>query len=268
MVRIVVTAIFLFCCPIFAFAQTQSSSGPAAQPSVPAAKKPAPKSKAAAKPAAPADNGPCRIGVIPALGDIFMVKKIGITVFGNEQSEVPVSWGLDELIVARVRAAAGSGVRRLPYAKGAFEPYYNPQIKLFRDPRADLAKIVRQIAGSSNCERYLVVTREKITRYGTNQILSGAGIVSRGLSKSSMFAYYQITVLDGQSFAIYKNPFATLASAFTARPKNDRDVDDAFPATPADAASSSILRDGIRALLTENLDYELPAFLSQQPTAN
>jgi len=193
-----------------------------------------------------------------------MVKKIGFTVFGNEQSEVPISWGLDELIVARVRAVAGAGVRRLPYAKAAFDPYYNPEIKLFRDLRDDLAKIVRQIAGSSNCERYLVVTRLKVTPYGSNQVLSGVGIVSRGLRKDSMFAYYQITVLDGQSFAIYKNPFATIANAFASRPKTDREVDGAFPATPAEAAGSTILRDGVRALLTENLDYELPAFLNQQ----
>lgn len=201
-----------------------------------------------------------------------MVKKIGITVFGNEQSEVPVAWGLDDLIVARVRAVAGAGVRRLAYAKDAFEPYYNPEIKLFRDRRDDLATIVRQIAGSSNCERYLVVTREKITRYGTNQVLSGVGIVNQGaspFSKSSLFAYYQITVLDGQTFAIYKNPFATFASAFTSRPKHDRDVDDdAYPVTSADAAGNAILRDGIRALLIENLDYELPAFLNQGQPAN
>jgi len=267
MVRAVAAAIFLSYCPILAFAQTPPASGASTQPAVPAAKKPAPKSKAAAKPAAPADSGPCRIGVIPALGDLFMVKKIGFTVFGNEQAEVSVAWGIDDLIVARVRAVAGAGVRRLPYAKGAFEPYYNPEIKLFRDPRDDLAKIVRQIAGSSNCERYLVVTRSKVTPYGTNQTLDGIGVVSRGMGRNSLFAYYQISVLDGQTFAIYKNPFATLASAFASRPKHDRDVD-AFPATPNDAAGSAVLRDGTRALLTENLDYELPAFLSQQAPAN
>jgi hypothetical protein len=100
LVRTVTVAIFLSCCPALAFAQTSPVPEATAQP----AKKPAPKYKAAGAAAAPADAGPCRIGVIPALGDVLMVKKIGFTVFGNEQSEVPISWGLDELIVARVRA--------------------------------------------------------------------------------------------------------------------------------------------------------------------
>lgn len=271
MVRVIVVAFVVsyFVVPALAQAQPLQDSAAATAPRKMAPKS---KSKAAGKPTAPADTGPCRVGVIPALGDLFMVRKIGITVFGNEQSEVPVPWGIDDLIVARVRAAAGAGVRRLAYAKDAFEPYYDPEIKLFRNQRDDLVNIVRQIAGSSNCERYVVVTRLKVTPYGTNQTLSGVGIVSRGsspLSRASLFAYYQITVLDGQSFALYKNPFATFASVFASRPKHDRDVDDnAYPATPADTAGSAILRDGIRALLTENLDYELPAFLNQQSPAN
>ena len=68
------------------------------------------------------ESGPCRIGVISAVGDQFAVQKVGLTVFGNEETEVPVdAWGLDDLVVARDPRAAGSGiaVRRIAYAKGA-----------------------------------------------------------------------------------------------------------------------------------------------------
>ena len=99
------------------WAQAQPASGTAATPSAPpaktAAKKPAPKAKTAAKPPAPADTGPCQIGVIPAIGDKFVVQKVGFTVFGNEETAVQIdAWGLDDLVAARARAAApGIAVR-------------------------------------------------------------------------------------------------------------------------------------------------------------
>src|SRR5579862_6519524 len=74
-------------------------------PAKPAAKKPArPKPDAGATPAAAASapRGPC-IGVIPHVGDHFAVRTVGLTVFGNDLKEIPIeSWGLDDLVVARV----------------------------------------------------------------------------------------------------------------------------------------------------------------------
>jgi hypothetical protein len=77
-------------------------------PAKPAAKKSAPpKSDAGATPAA-AQHGPC-IGVIPHVGDLFAVQDFGL--FSYDFKEVPIeSWGLDDLVVARVRAAAGTGI--------------------------------------------------------------------------------------------------------------------------------------------------------------
>jgi hypothetical protein len=53
------------------------------------------------------------MGVIVHVGDVFVVQKVGLTVFGNEFAEVPTSWGLDDLIFARVKAAGGA--RGTPY---------------------------------------------------------------------------------------------------------------------------------------------------------
>ena len=76
--------------------------------------------------------------MIAGTGDIFVVQKIGLTVFGNDYAEVPVSWGLDDLVFARVRAAAGNTpVRRITYAKGALDFCdYHPKSGLFRNPAA------------------------------------------------------------------------------------------------------------------------------------
>jgi hypothetical protein len=237
----------------------------------PAAKKPAPKSKTAAKPTDPAESGPCQIGVIPVLGDQFVVQKVGLTIFGNEHAEVPINWGLNDLVVARVRAAApGMLVRRIAYAKEAFEPYYNPPVKLFRNPRDDLTAIVRQISASSNCERYIVITTFAGQLPGTNQTLSGIGILNHGtslFSRTTLFTNYAVTVFDGQTFAIHKNPFATLESALTRAFKPEKqdtlsEIDNAlFPEPAAEVANSAILRDRTRALLTANLDKTLPAYL-------
>ena len=221
-----------------------------------------------------ADNGPCQLGVIPALGEQFVVQKIGLMVFGNDRTEVPVNWGFDDIVVARVRAAApGTAVRRLAYAKGAFEPYYNPPVRLFRNSREDLTNIVRQIAGSANCARYLVVVTFAGTLPGTNQILNGIGILNHGtslFSRTTLFTNLSVLVFDGQTFAIHKNPFATFESAVARvlqpeKPNPLIELDNAsFPEPASEAANSAMLRDRVRALLTANLDKAPPAYLKEE----
>ena len=117
-----------------ALAQTAPTPTPNPSPAKPSPAKPAakksapPKPDAGAPPAAAAagpQHGPC-IGVIPHVGDYFAVKTVGFTAFGNDLKEVPIeSWALDDLVVARVRAAAGPGiaVRRIAY------PIYHIDIK-------------------------------------------------------------------------------------------------------------------------------------------
>jgi len=134
-----------------AAAQTPpATTAPAAQTTPqakPTAKKATTKPKATAKPAEPATAGPCGVGVIAGTGDIFVVQKIGLTVFGNDYAEVPVSWGLDDLVFARARAAAGNTpVRRITYAKGALDSCYHPKSGLFRNQREELSNLIRQVA--------------------------------------------------------------------------------------------------------------------------
>jgi hypothetical protein len=246
---------------------------PAAKPVV---KKPAPKAKTATKPLTAAESGPCQIGVIPAIGDQFVVQKVGLTIFGNEHTEVPIdAWSLDDLAVARIRAAAapGSAVRRIAYPKGAFAPYDNPAPALFRNSRDDLTAIVKQIATNASCERYLVDTKFAGKLDGTNQTLRGIGILNHGtslLSHTSLFANVQVTVFDGQTFAVGKNPYANLGSILagtfahmTRDPLTELD-NASFPEPASEAVNSAMLRDRVRALLTANLDKTLPAFLKEE----
>jgi hypothetical protein len=282
MVRSLAVAAVLSCLAAPAWAQAQPAASAAATTATsvvkPPAKRHAPRPPADAKPHAQAPSGRC-LGVIPAAGDRFMVKKIGLTVFGNETKIAPIeAWGLDDLIVARVRVAAGAGVPvlRLAYPKDAFEPYYDPQSKPFRNSWGQLnswgplTAIVRRIAAGTNCRRYVVVTGLPGAYSRTNETLSGVGVFQASLFKKTyLFAYIHVTVFDGENFAIRKNPYATIQSRLTEAllvPRKDFNLEidsTLFPLSAAEAANSTTLRDGARAVLTERLDDLLPAFLKE-----
>jgi hypothetical protein len=275
MVRCFAVRAVLLCLASSAWGQARPAAGTAVPTAEMPATRPAieqpPKTKTAAKLPGPAKNGPCQLGVIPALGDTFVVQKVGLTIFGNEETEVPVDgWGFDDLVVARVRAAApGKEVRRIAYAKAAFAPYDHPAPALFHNSQDDLTAIVRQITANAGCERYLVVTRFAGQLDGTNQALRGIGVLNHGtsiLSHTSMFANVRVTVLDGQTFAIQKSPFgfgSVLAASFARTTQDPLTVLDnsMFPEPAAAAASSATLRDHARALLAARLDKTLSAYL-------
>jgi len=269
MIRSVVA---MSCFVSFAWAQSQPLAGPAA--GKPTARKQTPAPKTDAQPP-PIDNGRCDLGVISAAGSPIGLKKVGITIFGNEYSEVPSdAWAIDDLIVARVRAAAGSGtaVRRIAYGKEAlFELYEKPGKGLFNNPRENLTAVVRQIAANSHCARYIVVTRLIGNLPGTNQSLEGIGVLSQGpFGSAAVFAYTNVTVFDGQTFAIRDDPFgsfgARLSASLSRFGKDEflRHVEGAeFPASPEAAAKDVRLRDGARSLVAERLDRILPEYLKQ-----
>jgi len=251
---------------------------PRPSPAKPAAKKPAPpKSDAGATPAAAvAQRGRC-IGIIPHIGDRFAVQTIGVMAFGNDLKEVPIeSWGLDDLVVARVRAAAGTGVavRRIAYPANAFEPYDHPPRRLFGDGDKDLRSVVQAIVGAGGCERYVVVVKDKNADRLTNQTFTGIGIFSRAGGDVHLFALTALFVFDGHTFEVLKkgvgspveeklgsNP--TLFDVMRTNPMRGPNVplkeDFSWPPAP-DAVMG--LRDATRALLAESLDTTLPKLLA------
>jgi hypothetical protein len=267
----VVLACFLSLLVAAASAQVPAPAKPPAKPTAVRAK-PAAKTKTAAKPADQATSGPCQVGIIAAL-DLFSVQKIGLTAFGNGLEEVPVSWGLDDVVVARARAAAGpTPVRKISYAKGTFDSYYKREGglgNLFRNYRGELTNTVRQIAGNAGCERYLVVMRGDGQFPGTNQPLTGVGVVNRGagfIEYTFLFANLRIVIFDGQTFEIRQNPVTLdgvmqhLASSLLTNRDMDKIDNSAFPSVAADAAQSAVLRDGTHSLLASRLDKIFPAF--------
>src|SRR5687767_13855280 len=98
------------------------------------------------------------VGVISAVGSTFALQKVGITVFGNELNEVPIaSWRLDDAVASRVSAVLSKRftVKRITVPQGAFAAYEKPAP--FSDSDATLQGIVRKLAGSANCDLYIVI---------------------------------------------------------------------------------------------------------------
>lgn len=241
----------------------------------PSARRAAPDSRIATRQAASPAVGPCQIGIIPALGNRLSLQHVGLTVFGNELTDVPIeAWGLDDIVVARIRAAAGGGtpVKRIAYAKGAFDSLYRLQKQGVRDGREELPAVVRQIAANSNCDRYVVVTTSIGPIPGTNQTAVGLGLFTNWANgvtgRGALFAFVQIAVLDGRNFTLHDDPSRSLGAkladslSFFAKEKSFQQVEYIeAPASPEATAGDARLRDGMRALLTEKLDKMLPTYL-------
>jgi hypothetical protein len=219
-----------------------------------------------AKTSGPAEGGTCNLGVIPIVGNRFNIEKRGFFRFDSKYQHVGVDWGLDDLAVARVRAATpGDGVRRIPYT---IEDLKRSKASdgLFDSLDTKTRNFVRDITKGINCKRYVLIHRRG------DPFVFGIGIFHFGptaIHGPYLFALTHIRVYDGQTFELIRQgPALTADETFAARLARPiqgpyREVDGAaFPTTPGDVNSSSVLRDGTRALLASSLDRTLPALLA------
>jgi len=238
---------------------------PAPKPEVvrPTVRKPA-----TVAPTKPVETGPCQIGVISFAGDLFWVEKYGALKFLNTYAQTSVAaWGLDELVVSRVRAAApGSSVREIPYTRQELDEGRR-QRSVFRDSDGNVLRFVQYLAGRTRCERYVTVLR-----HGGTQREFGIGISHHLDARVFLFAIMFVRVYDGRTFEIIseaparEDDYSALQRALHDELGGPyRKLDAAmFPAKPADAAKNPVLRDGVRDMLTKSLDKTLPALLRRQ----
>lgn len=283
MFRLFVAAIVLSCLSTPASTQTGSSppasAAPASKPSVKTViRKPAKANEpaAASTRSGPAvTSEPCGLGVIVAVGDEFMVKRVGFDFLNNQEKEVPiVNWGLDDLIFTRVRAAAPRGVtvRRIFYQKSV-QPSEELKNRFFRDQRAELVDVMRQVTAGTSCNRYVMVGRSISKFNETTHTVRGIGMIDWDVPlnrKIYVFALSFIRVFDGRDFSIVRQ-----GSAITQRePLVKRMLlgelmlgpysevsESSFPREPEQAAGNLALREYARALLTAGLDKTLPWML-------
>jgi hypothetical protein len=226
------------------------------------ATKPAAVKPAVSKQATQPDERKC-IGVVSRLGETFTVKKVGIVVFQNEENEVTVdSWRLDDLVAARIDGFLKGqfAVRRIAYPQGAFASIDTPQ--LFRNYEAELAAIIRRLAGGTPCSRYIVVNRG-FSKLGTsNQTVGGLGIVSTpGLAASvNLYALFVMNLYDGETFRWLRAKVASTGQPilFAMIKGAHREVDKSlWPDSPQIVQNTS-LRDATRELVAQSVDMTLP----------
>jgi hypothetical protein len=277
MVRIFVVA-FALCLAGFTQAQTRpvvASTATGTATTGPAIAKPAQKDRALKNPHGSAGSGHCQLGIIPIVGFWFQVQKIGFGIFGNEYTRVRVdSWSFDDLVTARVRAAApDKTARRVLFAPE--ELARHKQTGAFRNINAELKQFVRDVSAGVGCDRYVLVHLDDSQVIDSPELAHGMGIINVGTlikRRTYLFALTYVRIYDGKSFDIVKQGAASIGDeppmSFALRqtpfrgPK--RELDEAsFPAIPAQAATNPTFREGVRALLTASLDKTLPALLGK-----
>lgn len=221
------------------------------------------------------NSGPCRLGVISVIGENYSVQKFGVTIFEAEAKEVPIDWGLDDLVFARVRAATNndSSIRRIAYPKGAFDPFYHAKAIFIPDPKETLPVIVKGFTANVNCDRYLVATTYKSKLPNSNMTLNGIGTYNQGLGNiirhSHLFANVAITLIDGRSYEQIKRPLTDIGANLAANMRLFEDpitkLDNSlFPDPPETASTNAALRERTRALVVERLDRNLPGYLKEE----
>jgi hypothetical protein len=65
--------------------------------------------------------------VISNTSDVFTVEKVGFTTFDTRRDRIPISWGLDDLIFARIKSIDAAGVRRMAVTGEAIERCNHPK---------------------------------------------------------------------------------------------------------------------------------------------
>lgn len=196
-----------------------------------------------------------RVAVMSAIGDKFTVKKIGFTVFGNEEKDFPIdSWGIDEFVIGKVRGvlAGRLDVRPVAYQKSAFNTTGNNFDKI--------VEIVRGQATSTDIDAYIIVTKGGSQYASTNQGLYGLGIMEHSALGTAVYLYalYWMTVVDGHKFTVIANtpafPLSQTVLAMTAIRGPSRELDKSW--MPETLGATQNLR--LKSAVTELLDRNLP----------
>lgn len=216
--------------------------------------------------------GPC-LGVLSDLGDKLSVRKVGITVFGNEDNSAAISsWGIDDLAVSTVAAAAGKrfATRRIAFPKAAYEALANKGIFEGLTLEEDIRTIVRSATASVGCDRYALIVKTSSQLGNSNQGIRGLGILEASSlvqHNVSVFALTAISIYDGRTYQVLHEGRASMGQStlFASIRGPHRDVDESWwPATPEAASGDARLKGAVRELVAKSLAMTMPEMLTAQ----
>ncbi len=228
----------------------------------------APAQAGAPKTAQP-QGGQKTIGLVSIVGDGFMVKTVGVTVFGNEMTEVPIGgWKVDDRVAAKVTQMLSRNfrVKRIPVPAGTYAKYNaaNPQT----DYREVRRKLVVDFASKHPCDYYLLVAPGGSQVGDTNQGIGGIGTLRTTVlfnPVQHVFALTELTVYDPK-FERLRWEYGTIGQAriFVAIKGPNQKLEDNqhLPQDPQAATNDPRARQIALDLLDKSLAMTVPKVLA------
>jgi hypothetical protein len=217
----------------------------------------------------PQTRGRPTICVASAIGQKFEIKTIGLMVFGNDLKTANVgSWGVDSLVVQRLAAGLSSKFSVRPVTLSADVIKMTPPGGggIFSGNSSENWKAALRDVGRTGCA-YIVIAKPYASQYsGTNQIISGLGIVKQDsiLKVHLVYAVFSLQLFDGATSEWIRQSIdvgSIFAGAFNDSP-NQRTVDESYwPASAEAAAQSAKLREASRGVVASLVNRYTPGIL-------
>jgi hypothetical protein len=168
---------------------------------------------ACAKPVAPTVAGNYKtIGVASTLGRTVTLKEVGLTVFGNSESNLDSdAWGIDDAIARETARllARRYDARAVPLDPAALGKTHFPgEGSIFGSSRP-VGEALRDVLGGQGLDAYVLVVPRAAKLGTSNQWLGGLGLLKAyggafGLRGSDydLYALYYVSVFDGKTFEL------------------------------------------------------------------
>lgn len=118
--------------------------------------------------------------LMSSVGKKFELRKVGITVFGNEQKYISIAdWKIDEQVYQKVKSLLGKrfSVKKIEFSEKVLEAAFDGTFGAFRDLAAQRRKVLGKKVTSTKCTLLLTILPGSSQFNSTNQYVSGLGLV-------------------------------------------------------------------------------------------
>jgi hypothetical protein len=217
--------------------------------------------------APPKPLGLPKLGIVSAIGDKFYATKVGLVVFGSDFKEMAIgSWGIDEMITAKIRAALSArfDVRPVTYKRAVFAAFPDRSGLIAQNFNPE---VVRTQVSPQGLDAYLVVVKAERSYGGTRQLVQGIGSAEGNTDVDPIMfvhTYYNIFLVDGRDFQIKSRaasnipkPYNFFKRDYMSSPSRQTDAS-LWPKT-LDAAANPRLK----GVVVELIDQSLPPTLEK-----
>lgn len=212
------------------------------------------------------------IGVVSLIGDTFTLKKVGITVFGNDLATASIaSWGIDRHasgVVAK-ELATRADVKQIAHSPEVFAAYQRDG-GMFRDMNAELKDGLRKATSGQKHDFYIVLTRSGSQFGSSNQHVVGIGMVQSGsvfVTKTWLHTLFHLGIYDGRTHELLGWKIATIGQErFMAMIKGPhRELDSAWWVDAEKVAGDARLKAAVLEMVQQAVATTLPEALALGP---